>query len=80
MPFHIECDRYWSVRSWDRAQIPKPFARAVISIGKPIFVPSADDSDQLEATRKTLEEALYDELRRAEKELKKADRGVCGRE
>lgn len=80
VPFHIECDRYWSVRSWDRAQIPKPFARAVISIGKPIFVRSVDDSDQLEATRKTLEEALYDELRRAERELGKADRGVCGRE
>lgn len=80
VPFHIECDRYWSVPSWDRTQIPKPFARAIISIGKPMFVPSSGDSDQLEVMRKMLDEALNDELKRAEKELGKEDTGLCGRE
>ena len=26
LPFHIEADRHWTLKSWDRTQIPKPFA------------------------------------------------------
>ena len=39
LPFHIEADRYWTARSWDRTQIPRPFSRAAIAIGKPFDVP-----------------------------------------
>jgi lysophospholipid acyltransferase (LPLAT)-like uncharacterized protein len=34
-----EADRYWTARSWDRTQIPRPFSRAAIAIGKPFDVP-----------------------------------------
>src|SRR5688572_18594174 len=27
IPFHFEADRHWTMKSWDRSQIPKPFAR-----------------------------------------------------
>ncbi len=27
LPFHLEAERHWTLRSWDRTQIPKPFAR-----------------------------------------------------
>jgi len=48
MPFVVECARYWTIGSWDRLQIPKPFTRAKLMIDKPIHVgPDADDA-QLE--------------------------------
>jgi len=50
----------WKVRarSWDRFQIPLPFARCQVSIGKPIRVPrDASDADR-EVLRKELERAL----------------------
>ena len=28
--FHAEADRYWEIRSWDRTQVPKPFATVAI--------------------------------------------------
>src|SRR6187431_717303 len=33
LPFHLEADRYWTVRSWDRTQIPKPFTTVSIAMG-----------------------------------------------
>jgi lysophospholipid acyltransferase (LPLAT)-like uncharacterized protein len=38
VPFHIEADRFWTTSSWDRAQIPKPFARMTVAIGAPLEV------------------------------------------
>ncbi len=39
LPFHIEVDHYWTARSWDRTQIPRPFSLAAIAIGEPFDVP-----------------------------------------
>ena len=39
LPFHLEGDRSWSLRSWDRTQIPKPFTRVRMVVGAPIHVP-----------------------------------------
>ena len=36
LPFHLEAARYWTLRSWDRTQIPKPFARVALAIGEPL--------------------------------------------
>jgi lysophospholipid acyltransferase (LPLAT)-like uncharacterized protein len=36
VPFHIEASRYWSARSWDRTQVPRPFSTVAIAIGEPI--------------------------------------------
>src|SRR5947209_15247795 len=30
LPFNLEANRYWSLKSWDRTQIPKPFATVAI--------------------------------------------------
>src|SRR3989440_1433541 len=43
LPFHIEADRFWSARSWDRTQVPQPFATVAIAIGAPIVVPDTND-------------------------------------
>ena len=65
LPFHIETDPCWTVGSWDRAQIPKPFARAAIVVGRPIPAPAPPDDERVESTRRELEQALHDAARRA---------------
>jgi lysophospholipid acyltransferase (LPLAT)-like uncharacterized protein len=58
LPFHIESDRHWTARSWDRTQIPKPFATAAIAIGEPLNVPAHASGADIEAARKDLEARL----------------------
>ena len=59
LPFHLEADRYWMARSWDRTQIPKPFSRVALVVGPPIDVPPDADEQILETKRSELEQALH---------------------
>jgi lysophospholipid acyltransferase (LPLAT)-like uncharacterized protein len=54
LPFHLEANRYWTVGSWDRAMIPKPFARVSVAIGDPFDVPDTG-AETIERSRKDLE-------------------------
>ena len=65
LPFHIETDRHWTLGSWDRTQIPKPFAIAALVIGEPIDVPRAADEAAIERLRLLLEARLAGLERRA---------------
>src|SRR5205085_5148254 len=58
VPFHIEANRYWTLESWDRTQIPKPFATMAIAIGEPMGVAADADDDALERARRAVEERL----------------------
>ncbi len=58
VPFHIETDRHWTLGSWDRTQIPKPFALAAIVIGEPLEVPRDADEEMIEQARVALQERL----------------------
>lgn len=58
LPFHLEADRYWTLNSWDRTQIPKPFSTVALIVGEPVVVPPDASDDSLEATRMRLEEIL----------------------
>jgi lysophospholipid acyltransferase (LPLAT)-like uncharacterized protein len=58
LPFHLEADRYWSIRSWDRTQIPKPFATVALAVGEPLDVPSGADDAMIEGARRELETRL----------------------
>lgn len=55
LPVHFEADRNWTLRSWDRTQVPKPFSRVALVLGSPIVVPR--DAD-VETARRDLESAL----------------------
>ncbi len=48
----------WRLRSWDEFLIPKPFARAAVCFGPPLWVPAGADRSQQEALRKELEVQL----------------------
>lgn len=58
LPFHLEADRHWTLRSWDRTQIPRPFATMALAIGAPIEVPPDAGEGAIEAKRQELERAL----------------------
>jgi lysophospholipid acyltransferase (LPLAT)-like uncharacterized protein len=73
LPFHVEASRFWEAPSWDRTQLPKPFATIAVAIGRPITVPDTSEAaveekrHELEATMTMLEsraQALLTGVRR----------------
>ena len=58
IPFHIEASRHWTLRSWDRTQIPKPLSTVAIAIGEPLEVPPDADEAAIEQARMVLEQRL----------------------
>jgi lysophospholipid acyltransferase (LPLAT)-like uncharacterized protein len=58
VPFHIESNRHWTLKSWDRTQIPKPFSTVVVSIGEPVDVAPDADEAGIERARIALENRL----------------------
>ncbi len=65
VPFHMEASSYWSLKSWDRTQVPKPFSTVALTVGTPIDVPPDSDEAALEAKRVELERSLRGLERRA---------------
>jgi lysophospholipid acyltransferase (LPLAT)-like uncharacterized protein len=66
VPFHIEAERFWTARSWDRTQVPRPFSRLVICIGEPLYVESTADQSGIEEASLRLERALLALMARAQ--------------
>jgi hypothetical protein len=58
LPFHLEASAHWSLRSWDRTQIPKPFSTVALVVGEAMRVPRDAPDDQLDAARADLETRL----------------------
>jgi lysophospholipid acyltransferase (LPLAT)-like uncharacterized protein len=58
LPFHLEANRHWTLRSWDRTQIPKPFATIALVVGTPFDVPAGADEAAIKAAQASLEERL----------------------
>lgn len=58
IPTMASASSCWIVPSWDRALIPKPFARAVMLYEAPIEVPPGTSDADLERIRAQLEETL----------------------
>lgn len=60
LPIHAAADRHWTMKSWDRTHIPKPWSRIVIALGPPMRVARDADESGLEAARLGLEQRLRD--------------------
>jgi lysophospholipid acyltransferase (LPLAT)-like uncharacterized protein len=58
LPFHLEASSHWSLRSWDRTQIPKPFSTVTLVVGEPMDVAKDATEEQLERARVELETRL----------------------
>ena len=59
LPFHLEADRHWTMNSWDRTQIPKPWARVALVVGEPFHVARDADDAGIEAARADLDRRLH---------------------
>lgn len=58
MPFVVECAGFWTVGSWDRLQIPKPFTRAKLMIDRPIYVDADATDEQVQLKLRELQLSL----------------------
>jgi lysophospholipid acyltransferase (LPLAT)-like uncharacterized protein len=69
IPFHLEATRHWTLKSWDRTQIPQPFATIALAFAPPLQV-AADASDEaLASANRELERLLRDAETRANRLL-----------
>ena len=60
LPFHLEASAHWTLGSWDRTQVPRPFSTVGLVIGEPIDVPQHASDQDLETMRDLLERRLAD--------------------
>jgi lysophospholipid acyltransferase (LPLAT)-like uncharacterized protein len=58
LPFHAEAASSWTLRSWDRTQLPKPFTTVAMAIREPIYVPRDADERALDEARTALQASL----------------------
>ena len=54
----INYSSYWELKSWDRFQIPKPWAKVTAHIAKPIYIPGNLTEEELEKYRLEVEQKL----------------------
>ncbi len=62
MPFNISAEKKWVINSWDHFMVPKPFSRALLSIGPLIYVNPKANEEELRHTEEQIQQSL-DELR-----------------
>lgn len=58
VPLSVAYRRSWSLRSWDRFIIPRPFTRGVVQMGPHLRVPPGLRGEALEEWRRRLEETV----------------------
>lgn len=56
--FHLQPERAWTMKSWDRFLIPKPFTRIIVSWAQWTHVPADTATDHFEIWRQQLNEAI----------------------
>lgn len=59
VPSVWQADRQWVLKTWDRFQIPKPFATITLSWGEPQRVAPEPDKETMERERMRLESSLH---------------------
>jgi lysophospholipid acyltransferase (LPLAT)-like uncharacterized protein len=70
IPFHLEEARHWTLNSWDRTQIPKPFATVAIAFAPPLQVAGDANDEALAAANRDLERRLHGAEERVRAELR----------
>ncbi len=58
VPFALNSSRCWQLKSWDGFQIPKPFAKLTMMVGKPLSVPPDLSEEEMEKYRLEAENSL----------------------
>jgi lysophospholipid acyltransferase (LPLAT)-like uncharacterized protein len=58
LPFSLSVAKKWIMKSWDHFQVPRPFSRAVLLCGEPIYVDANASEEQIEAAEKEVQRSL----------------------
>jgi lysophospholipid acyltransferase (LPLAT)-like uncharacterized protein len=58
VPFVLQPRSFWTLNSWDRMQIPRPFTRCLVSVAKPVYVPKNVSDKLIQEKRQELEDVL----------------------
>ena len=58
IPVTVGFDRYWTLKTWDRMMIPKPFARGVLIHGKPVVFPAGGGRHEMGVRMEELSRTL----------------------
>ncbi|MDH5510415.1 MAG: lysophospholipid acyltransferase family protein [Nitrospinota bacterium] len=58
IPVTVAFDRHWTLNSWDRMIIPKPFAKGLVIHGNPVVFPSGGGRRELDSKREELNRTL----------------------
>ncbi len=61
VPVYISFSRAWTLGSWDRMLIPKPFSRIVVRWGEPMDVPKDLDGPGFEDLKRNMERSIREE-------------------
>ncbi|MFN0141261.1 MAG: lysophospholipid acyltransferase family protein [Pyrinomonadaceae bacterium] len=61
LPFLVEAQKYWTLNTWDKLQIPKPFTKARLIIAEPFYVCPESDEKVLDMKVAEMQRSL-DEL------------------
>jgi lysophospholipid acyltransferase (LPLAT)-like uncharacterized protein len=69
VPLACAADRAWFLDRWDHFMIPKPFARVVYAIGKPLEVPPDTPINAIEEYRQRMEDATNSLVQQSEEVL-----------
>jgi len=56
--FHIAVERSWTLGTWDRMLVPKPFSRAFVHFSAPMVVPAGADEAQMNGWLRELQMTL----------------------
>lgn len=67
--FHLQPERAWVMKSWDRFLVPKPFTRIIVSWAQWTHVRNDLPSEQFETKRQELNDALERARARAHQHL-----------
>ncbi len=74
IPITNSAENRWTLSTWDRFVIPKPFSRAVIMLGPPIFVSAESTSQELEEVRVDFEKQMNELTKKADNYFSRKDR------
>lgn len=68
LPMVCNFKRKWTLNSWDKFMVPKPFTKGIIYFGEPIYVPRDLNKEDLPKYERLLKERL-DQIRDRAKEF-----------
>ena len=71
--FHLEPERAWTMRSWDRFLVPKPFTRIAVSWARWTEVPCDLAPEKFETKREELNDAIERSRLRAQAHFRKSN-------